>query len=208
MLEQSFEIAKTNWKHNLCTHVVLAVLFCLMAPVIMGVKNLEQEQVVKIIEFYISFLGVVLLIPLFLPDTNRDVRDLIASKKMPITGVRLIRLLQAAGMLCLLLAVFLYALKCGNCTFEYGKCFYAALANCVAMGGLGLFFYSITDQVVVGYMIPFIYYIVSIGGGFKYLKVFSLLSFSAGRIEDKKYILTAGVVVILVSLFARWKRRA
>lgn len=208
MLEQSFEIAKTNWKHNLVFHFLIAVLLCLMAPVIMGTRNLNEMQVAKIIEMYMGFLGVILLIPLFLPDANSDIRDLIASKKIPVTIVRMIRLIQATVILCGVLAAFLYVLKCGNCSFDFERCFYAAIANCVALGGFGLLFFSITDQVVIAYMMPLIYYIVSIGGGQKYLKVFSLMSFSAGRIEDKKYILVAGVVCILVSLLIKWKRRA
>lgn len=207
MLEQSFEIAKTNWKHNLFPHALLAVLLCLAAPFIMGVENLEELQVAKIIEMYLSFVGVVLLIPLFLPDADKDIRDLIASKKIPITGVRMIRLLEQVIVLSALLLVFLYALKLGNCSFQYGKCFYAAIANCVAMGGLGLLFYSITDSVVIAYLMPVIYYIASLGGS-KYLGRFWLLSFSAGRIEDKKYLLAAGVLLIIMALFIKWKRRA
>lgn len=207
MLEQSYEIARVNWKHNLLVHCCLALVFCLLAPMIMGLKNLEELQVAKIIEMYLSFLGVILLIPLFIPDGNRDIRDLIASKRFSITGVRLIRLIQSVIILMLVLLAFLYTLKQGNCTFHYGRCFYVAVANCVAMGGLGLLFYSVTDQIVLAYMMPFAYYIISLGAGRKYLKEFWLFSFSAGRIEDKKYILFAGTVLIIVALFIKWKRR-
>lgn len=208
MLEQCFEIAKTNWKHNLFSHCMIAALFCVLAPFVMGVKNLEESQVAKIIEFYLAFLGVILLIPLFLPDTNRDIRDLIASRKTPITTVRIIRLFEAALCLCILLVLFLSALKMGNCVFNYGQCFYAAIANSVFMGGMGLLFYSVIDNIALAYMIPILYYIISMGGGKKYLGKFWLMSFSAGSIEDKKYLLTAGVIMIAVALGIRWKRRA
>lgn len=208
MLEQGFAIAKTNWKHNLLPHVLLAVMLCLVAPFIMGVKNLEEPQVAKVIEMYFSFLGVILLIPLFLPDTNKDIQDLTASKKISITAVRMIRLLQSVVVLSVLLLLVLWGLKQGDCSFHYGKCFYAAMANSIAVGGLGLLFYSITDQIVIAYLMPFIYYIISLGSGWKYLGHFWLLSFSAGRITDKKYILIMGILMTMLSLFIKWKRRA
>lgn len=208
MLERYYEIAKINWKHNLLSHLMLAVLLCIAAPFLMGVKNLEELQVAKIIEFYLGFLGVILLIPLFIPDTNKDIRDLIASKKTPITCVQLIRILEAVICLSVILLVFLYGLKLGNCEFRYGTCFFAAMANCVFMGGIGLLFYSVIDNIALAYMVPFLYFIVSLGSGKKYLKKFWLFGFSAGNsMGDKIYLLAAGVVMIVAALTIRRMRR-
>ena len=207
MAEQYYKIAKTNWKHNLMLHCIIAVILCLIAPFIMGTKNLVEPQVAKIIECYLGFLGVILLIPLFLPDTNKDIRDLIASKKTPITLVRFIRFLEALLCLVILLCTFLGALKVGDCVFDYGKCIYAAMASCIFMGGLGLLFYGIIDNIVLAYMIPFSYFIVSLGSGKKYLGKFWLMSFSAGSIEDKKYLLAAGILMIVAALVIREKRK-
>lgn len=208
MLERYYEIAKINWKHNLLSHLVLAVLLCVAAPFLMGVKNLEELQVARIIEFYLGFLGVILLIPLFIPDTHKDIRDLIASKKTPITCVRLIRILEAVICLSIILLVFLYALKLGDCEFRYGTCFFAAMANCVFMGGIGLLFYSVIDNIALAYMIPFFYFIVSMRSGKKYLGKFWLFSFSAGSgIGDKIYLLAMGVVMIVAAFLIRKKCR-
>lgn len=206
-MERYCEIAKANWKHNLLFHCIIAVLLCVAAPLVMGVENLDEPQVAKIIEFYLGFLGVILLIPLFLPDTNKDIRDVIASKKMPITAVRLIRLFSALLLLSILLLLFLGALKSGGCDFQYGKCFYAAAANCIFMGGIGLIFYSVADNIALAYMIPLLYYIVCMGSGKKYLGRFYLMGFSAGSIEDKKYILAVGALMIAAALIIRWKSR-
>lgn len=208
MLEQYYEIAKTNWKHNLLSHLVLAAIFCVVAPFLMGVKNLEESQVAKIIEFYLVFLGVILLIPLFIPDTNKDIRDLIASKKTPITCVRLIRILEAVVCLSVIILVFLYVLKMGACEFRYGTCFFVAMANCMFMGGIGLLFYSIIDNVALAYMMPFLYFMLSMGSGKKYLGRFWLFSFSAGNgTGDKIYLLAAGIVMIVAAFIIRSKCR-
>ncbi len=208
MLERYYEIVKINWKHNLFLHFVIALLLCVAAPFLMGVNNLEEPQVAKIIEFYLSFLGVILLIPLFIPDTNKDIRDLIASKKTPITSVRICRILEAVICLSVILLLFLYFLKMGDCEFRYGTCFFVAMANCVFMGGIGLLIYSMIDNIALAYMIPILYFIVSMGSGKKYLGKFWLLGFSSGNsIGDKSYLLTAGVVMITAALLIRKVRR-
>ncbi len=208
MLERYYEIVKINWKHNLFFHFVIAVLLCVAAPFLMGVNNLEEPQVAKIIEFYLGFLGVILLIPLFIPDTNKDVRDLIASKKTPITGVRICRILEALICLSGLLLVFLYILKLGDCEFRYGICFFVAIANCVFMGGIGLLIYSVIDNIALAYMIPILYFTVSMGSGKKYLGKFWLFGFSSGSsIGEKSYLLAAGVVMIAAALLIRKVRR-
>lgn len=211
MLVQSLEIAKTNWRHNLLPHFVMGVLLLLAAPAIMGVKNLEEQDVARVVDMYLSFLGILLFIPAFLPDGNRDIRDLTASKKTPITYVRAVRLLQAFFSVALLLVLFLYALKLGDCHFAFGTFYYAAVADCVALGGLGILCYGITDNLVLGYMAPVIYYVASMGVH-KYMKKFWLMSLlkPGGEVtaEDKIYILSAGLCMMAAGLYIKWKRRA
>lgn len=206
MLEQYLEIAKVNGKYNLFLHIVISILLCVIAPLLMGVENLDEPQVAKIIEMYLGFLGMILLIPLFLPDTNKDIRDLIASKKVPITVVRLIRLLEAFAVLSVLLAVFLAMLKYNDCTFRFGTCMYAAVANCVGLGGVGLLFYSLVDNIAFAYMMPFLYYVISLSNR-KFLGKLWLMGFSGGSLGEKKYILAAGVFMIIAALLVREKSR-
>jgi hypothetical protein len=212
VLERCFKIAKVNWKHNLMPHTIVAVLLCVASPLLMGVENLDEPQVAKILELYLSFLGMILLIPVFLPDTNKDVRDLIASKKIPITGIRIIRMLEALVVLTVLLTVYLAALKYGKCQFRFGTCFYAAFATCLFQGGLGVLLYSVIDNIALAYMIPFLYYIISMGAGNKYLGKFWLSGFSyssamGGNAEDKLYLLVAGAVMLVLALWIREKKR-
>ncbi|MDE6433622.1 MAG: hypothetical protein K2L07_05275 [Lachnospiraceae bacterium] len=212
MLEQSFSIVKANWKHNLLSHTIVAVLLCVVSPLFMGVENLEEVQVAMILERYLCFLGVILIVPLFLPDTNKNIRDLIASKKMPITGIRCLRLLEAVVFVVILLLAHLLFLKQGNCQFRFGACFFAAFSTSLFLGGLGILFYSIIDNIALAYMMPFLYYMLSMGAGAKYLGKFWLFGFSVAAAEgknalDKSYLLMAGIVMSVAAIWIREKRR-
>lgn len=208
MLKRSCEIARVSFKRHLITHFAVAVIFIAIAPFFMGMKNLDGIQVAKITEFYLGFLGVILLVPVFLPDTDKNIRDLLASKKTPLATVRLIRLLEAFLCLMALLILFLYLLKAGNCSFRYGECLYAAAANACMMGGVGLLCYSLVDNIALAYMIPFLYYAMSMGGGEKYLGRFWLFGYSGGGdIQEKSWLLAGGILLGALSLVIRGIRR-
>lgn len=209
MLERGFSIAKINWKYNLLPHFLVAALLCIVSPLLMGVENLDEKQVAAIIEVYLSFLGIILLVPLFLPDTNREIRDLTASKNTPLLPVRLIRLVEAVILLAALLIAYLLFLKRGSCQFRFGVCFYAAFATCLFQGGLGVLFFSVIDNIVFAYMIPFLYFILCMGGASKLLGKFSLfglrmeLAVGGTGTGGKIYLLGAGMLMLTAGLIIR-----
>ncbi|MCM1179819.1 MAG: hypothetical protein NC347_06165 [Clostridium sp.] len=212
MLEQSVSILTVNWKHNLRTHMIVAVLFCVVSPLFMGVENLDEVRVAIILERYLCFLGVILMVPLFLPDTNKNIRDLIASKKVPLAGIRCFRLFEAVVFIMILLLAYLLFLKQGNCQFRFGACFFAAFSTCLFLGSLGILFYSVIDNIALAYMIPLFYYMVSTGAGVKYLDKFWLFGFSVAAAEgknavDKSYLLAAGIILSVAAICIRERRR-
>lgn len=205
-MEKYLKIAKVNLKFNLLPHIIAAICLCLISPLIMGVKNLDSINTAKVLDVYISLLGIILLIPIFIPDQDRDISDLIRSKKESIAVNYLIRITEAVVFLILIVFSFLLYLKIGNCIFDFSKYFYGAVSTCVFLGGLGILAYSIVDNIAVGYMIPILYYILCYGSGKKYLGKFYLFSMLQGNTMDKKYLLIAGILMIVVGIFYRSKK--
>ena len=112
-------------------------------------------------------------------------KDLLSSKYMPMAKLYGIRMTQAIIYLMLLLGIYMCVLKAGNCEFAFLKLYMGELATIVFLGGMGIFFYALTDQVVVGYMIPLLYYMLNITISPNKIKVFYLFSMSMGKYEWK-----------------------
>lgn len=205
-MERYLKIAKVNLKFNLFPHIIAALSLCLISPIIMGVKNLDSINSAKILEMYISFLGIIVLVPLFMPEQDKDIRDLVKSKKESITINYLIRIVEALGFLIIIVLGFLIFLKRGNCTFDFTQYFYGTISTCIFLGGLGVLVYSIVDNIAVGYMVPILYYILCYGAGKKYLGKFYLFLMMQGNILDKKYLLIAGILMIAIGIFYRSKK--
>ncbi|MDF2803504.1 MAG: hypothetical protein K0S61_3407 [Anaerocolumna sp.] len=177
-----------------------------LAPLVMGFSNLNQLQVAKILELYLSFIGMILLVPIFIPDMNHDIRDLIRSKREAMPVIHLLRTIEAVAVIVIIGVSFLLLLKKENCIFSFGNMLYTLLANGFFLGGLGMLMFSLSDQVVFAYMIPLIYYVVNYGGLGRRLNMFYLFSMQMNQITPKLYLMVSGILFIIGSIvIVKWK---
>lgn len=205
-METYYQILKINLKYNLFPHILITFLLFLVAPFIMGLENLNSIQTAQVLEAYVSLFGIILLVPLFIPDQDRNIRDLLESKKESMMKIQFIRILEAIFVLSLIVFMFLLKLKYGQSEFLFFRYFYGIMANCIFLGGLGVFFFSIMDNLVVAYMVPLLYYILNYGSGEK-LGRLNILSMMRGSFVEKKYLLSIGILLIVMSIFYRHFRR-
>lgn len=204
MAERYGKIAWINLKHNLFPYVAVAVVLCFGSPLVIGTKNLDSLQSAKVIEMYLTFLGIILLPPVFFPDMNQEASDVIRTKKESLLVSYAIRIFQGCVFLLLLGIGFLWYMKSGNCDFIFYKAIYALFADACFTGGIVLAVFSYTNHVVLAYMISIAYYIANMGAGAKYLGKFYLFSMQAGNIEDKVYLLAGGILLIVLAI---WHKR-
>ncbi len=202
-MEAYAKIGNVYVRHHLKFHLLAAVfLFCLM-PFLMSTENLNPQESARTLELYASLFGVVLLVPVFLADQDRDVRDLLLSKRMSFSLVHGIRVLvsflflAAAELFCVLF------LKGCGCRFPLWGYFFGALAGALFLGGLGMVVYGVTDNPAVGYMVPLVYYAVNFGGD-RYVGNFYLFSMTLGDFTPKYFLAAAGLSFLAFGIF--WRR--
>ncbi|MBD5544219.1 MAG: hypothetical protein HDR01_08295 [Lachnospiraceae bacterium] len=193
MLEHFYQVQKVNLKHNMLPYMAAGLLCLLLSPFMIGMKNLDQYQTSKVIELFLSLFGILFFVPVFMPDVNETIRDLIASKKEFMGSLLLMRFLTSLCLILLILLGYLTVLSQGGCQFSFYQEFYGGLANCLFLGGVGMLFFSLFDNMAVAYMIPVLYYIICYGGGRKYLGNFYLFSMMNGSFEEKHFIMAAAV---------------
>ena len=92
-MERYATMAKEQLKHNMVWQTAISLLILVLSPLVLGIQNLDAEQTAKVLEMYVAVIGIVLFIPIFQPEQDRDVRDLIQSKYTDITAIYSIRFL-------------------------------------------------------------------------------------------------------------------
>lgn len=202
-MENYVKAAEVHLKYHLKYHLLAAVLlFCLM-PFLMGVQYLEARETAQTLEMYVALFGIIFLVPVFMPDQDKNIWDLLRSKRMSITMVYVIRLMEALVFLALFVGACVVFLKYNGCIFPEGKYFLGCMAGALFLGGLGMFAYSVTDNAAVGYMVSIVYYVINFGGD-KYVKNFYLFSMMQGNYEPKIWLASAGGVLLILGIV--WQR--
>lgn len=206
-MERYVVVARENQKHNLWIPFLICILLLIVSPLFLGIENLTEPETAKVLEYYAVFISIILLPAVFLPEQDKDIRDLLSSKYMPVAKLYGIRMTQAIIYLMLLLGIYMCVLKAGNCEFAFLKLYMGELATMVFLGGMGIFFYALTDQVVVGYMIPLLYYMLNITISPNKIKGLYLFSMSIGKYEWKWTLGMAGVVLLAAGIAIRSKKK-
>lgn len=208
MIEHYYQIQKINLKHNMLPHMAAGAVCLFVSPLMIGMRNLDSYQTAKVIEIFFSLFGILLFVPVFMPDVNESVRDLIASKREPTGSLLFMRFLTSLFLTAAILSGFLLALCFGNCEFSFYQGFYGGMANCLFLGGMGMLFFSLFNHMALAYMMPVLYYLMCYGGGKKYLGNFYLFSMMWGSFEEKYSIMAAAVGMVVLAIGWRvWKRK-
>ena len=105
-MEKYWHIEKTNLKYHIPVHLLVCILLLFVSPFFMGVKNLTAQDTAKVLEMYVALIGIVLLTPVFLPEQDRGIRDLVCTKYLTSAVVYLVRI--AGNIVLLILLAGLY----------------------------------------------------------------------------------------------------
>lgn len=193
------KIITVNLKHNFLPHFLAAVLIALLTPLVFNIHALSGREAAQPLEMLLPFAGAVLLTPVFLPEQNASVRDVIQSKKIPWLFVCLIRVLCSIAALVLITAVFIMAMH--HCESDVTvRHFVGSLASSLFLGSLGFAFAGLAGSVSAGYMAAVIYYIANIGLKDK-LGVCYLFSMCAGNTFSGKYWLLSLSALTIAGVF-------
>lgn len=193
-----FEIAKINLRHNAFLSVIVSAAIILLAPVIFGTANLDQTASAVPLEMFVSFIGIVLFTPIFQPEQNDEIADVIFTKHVNTVVVYLIRAVCAFAFVLILISLFAAYMRLHECDVTF-LLVIGTIANAVFLGSLGMFAAALTDNTIVAYMIPMVYYMLNYGAGSK-LGNYNLFSMSVLNFHPKIWLFTTGILLIIASL--------
>lgn len=187
------KIISVNLRHNFLPHLLLALVIALFTPVIFGISSLNGREAAQPLEMMLSLTGPVLLTPIFLPEQNENIRDLIRSKRIDHLVVCFIRLLYSVFFLAVIFAVFTLIMYRSETAVTL-RHFVGGFGSALFLGALGFFCAGVSMNAVIGYMVSMIYYISNFAMKDE-LKELYLFSMSAGSFHEKYWLLSCSAVL-------------
>lgn len=178
-------------------HLFIALVIAFFTQALFGIASLDAREAAQPLERLLSLTGTVLLTPIFLPEQNENIRDLIRSKRTDYLAVCVVRLIYSIFFLAVIMGVFTYVMRCCESAVTV-RHFVGGFATALFLGSLGFFFAGISQNTIVGYMISMIYYITNFGIKDE-LKDLYLFSMSAGSFTEKYWLIGGSAVLFTVT---------
>ena len=172
-----------------------------LIPIIDGTANLDRYESAVPLEMFFSLIGIVMLTPVFAPEQNADIDDLVSSKYVGTVKIYLIRTVYSIIVVALFTGLLSVYMSIRNCDVT-PELMAGTLCDAVFLGSLGMVTSSICNNTVIAYMIPLVYYALNYGMGDR-LKKYYLFSMAAGEFEPKIWMLITGILLITASILLR-----
>lgn len=201
-IRSTFKILSVNLRHNFIPHLIIALVIALITQGLFGIASLNAREAAQPLEKLLSLAGTVLLTPIFLPEQNENIRDLIRSKRTDYLAVCFVRLLYSVLFLAVIIGAFTLVMQYRESEVTI-RHFFGGFSSALFLGSLGFFFAGISRNTAAGYMVSMIYFIANFALKDE-LKGFYLFSMSAGSFTEK-YWLFGGSMVLIVAGFALLK---
>ena len=195
-------VLSVNLRHNFMPHFFIALVIAFLTPALFGIASLDAREAAQPLERLLSLAGTVLLTPIFLPEQNENIRDLVRSKRTDYLAVCFIRLLYSVLFLAAIIGAFTLVMQYSESEVTI-RHFFGGFSSAMFLGSLGFFFAGISQNTIIGYMISMIYFIANFALKDE-LGNFYLFSMTAGSFAEK-YWLFGGSMALFVAVFILFK---
>lgn len=202
------KVSTTFWRFHFYPAVIAALLLTLLFPTFFGVANASFVQSAAIYERFSPLIGLILFLPLYLPDISEETTLLIKTKRFAYVTILVLRFIQIILVLLLLTCGCLAIFEYSNATIEFDRFLFSGLANALFMGGLYALGFAFSNQPIAGLILPLGYYVASLFMGDKYLKIFYLFTLSERDTASKLVLFFCGTLFIVISFIIVRKKRA
>lgn len=199
------KLMRVNLWHHAFVPLVTAFGVFILTASLFNLSALTAREAARPLEFFLCFMGVMLFAPVFYPEQNHDLRDVICSKKTSYLTVCALRLLYSFVVLTVLELAFVCIMKLNESEVTDAHLF-GGIATAVFLGAIGFCVAGITDNTTLGYMASMLYYLVSYGAKDKLGKFF-LFDMSRGNFEEKGWLFLGAAVLFMATFSTMFFRR-
>lgn len=193
------KIIGVNLRYNFLMPFASALGILVLTLLMFNITALQAKEAARPIEFLLCFIGVTLLVPIFLPEQDENIRDVICSKKINYFNILLIRILYSVAAMILLIAFFAVLMKVceSNVTVKH---LIGGIASAWFLGAVGFAAAGITNNVTVGYMAAILYYLANYGMKDKVGKFFLFPMSYQGTSDESGWLILGAIVLMAVTL--------
>lgn len=191
------KIIQVNLKNNYIIPFLTTMAVCCLTALLFNIKALTAVAAVTPVELLLCFTGIMMLTPVFLPEQNPAIKDVIRSKQADYVMVCFIRLIYSIVTVVLVNFIFIQIMKMQESQVGMYHIL-VAVSGALFLGAIGFFVSGVTENTTLGYMISMGYYLINYSVKEKF-GIFNMFSGAKGTYEDKMWLLLWAVLLIALT---------
>lgn len=192
-----------NLRRNSLVHIILSFCITALVPAIFSISALPASLAAQPLEFFMTFIGMILFVPVLYPEQDKVIRDVVRARRTGQLAVIIMRLIYSTVVLILLYGVVIVIMNENESKITLYM-YFGGVSGALFLGAIGFAAVCIVDNVIAGYMVSMFYYLMNYTMGEK-LGVFYLFRMSQG-IQGGKAWLAAGAVFLISAGLAVMKK--
>lgn len=200
---QVWQIAKVNLRHNFTPLCFLSFIVMLLTPVLFGITNLDSKAAAVPLEMLVSIIGTILLVPIFQPEQDDEIKDTVSSKYIDCTYVYVIRATYSIIGIIILVSIFALLMFLCGCEITISLII-GTIADAMFLGAIGLLTSAVTNNLPVSFMVSLLYYVINITMKSK-LGVLNLFAMMSGDYRPNLWLLATSIIFVVASILIKRK---
>lgn len=191
-----------NLRRNSLVHIAAAVLLTLLVPVLFSISALPESLAAQPLEMYLPLTGMVLLVPVILPEQDKAVRETVRSRRTEQLSIYIMRILYSAAVIAVLYTAVVLLMRYKESDIPLYM-IAGGTAGALFTGALGFAAACTADNAIAGYMVSMFYYMLNYTAGSR-LGRFYLFSVTT-ETDISKWWLAAGALILTAAGLAVMK---
>lgn len=197
-------ILKVNLRYQFPGPALAALALLVLTGLVFNLNALESAAVAKPLELLLIWIGPAVLVPVFGPEQNPEIRDVVRTRRIDYLQVCVLRIGYSALTVALLSALFTGMMKAGESqVLPYHL--WGSICSALLLGAVGMAVAGISGNTAAGFMVCMLYYLASYGMKNK-LGVFSLFSMTGGMMSGKGWQLLAAFLLTVLTVAVMRRR--
>lgn len=203
-------IAKVCLRCNLPPHLLISALLLAVSLFVMAPSYWEASESTSFLEILAAPMDLILLTPLFLPEQDETILDILKVRSTPVSLIYAVRATCALLFAFLFPIIFIAALRLLHCETAPGV-WASVVSSGLFLGGLGAFAFALWGNIAAAYMVPVLYDMLCLFTGphkFKEWGLEAVYLFSTGGSAPafKPLLFLFGLALLSASIPLRCRR--
>ncbi len=199
-------IVRKEIKYNILKPILISTIVFFIIFLFFGATRISKENMINIMEGFLPLIGIILITPVFEQEYDYGIEQTIRTRRASFSNTLIFRVIVRVLLYTIITLLFAVFLNNGNSYMDYKTFIPQSLGIGFLYGSIGILFFAITFNLIIGYLIPILYFMGNMFLGYEKMKIFYLFRLKMNLDLQYGYYFLIGFILIILGIIIRMKK--